>query len=158
MYAYVFFFGPKKKNLNLKKNQNASGRLRYGHSQQIESHLGQKKLPLKIPVKFLFDRIHFNVSEEALFHCGRLIIRSERCVVQNQGINASDFGPKYPSLDPCDSKSLGLPERLGVLIFPLVDRWIFAVFNSCKPQPDYLHIRLYNLHCRTNTFFSCFFV
>ena len=40
----------------------------------------RKKLRWKIPITFLFDRRKFNqVSAEALFHGGHLVIRNEGC-------------------------------------------------------------------------------
>ena len=61
--------------------------LRYAHSQHIESHLGKKKQQAKIPIAFLFSRLHFNnVTSHALFYGGHLVMRSKRCAVQNQGI------------------------------------------------------------------------
>lgn len=67
----------------------------------------RKKLPSAIKVPLWSNS--FYVSAEALFHGGPLVIRSERRSAK----------PKYPSLDPSDSQSPGIPERLGVLIFLL---------------------------------------
>ena len=61
--------------------------LRYAHSQHIESHLGKKQPQAKIPIAFLFIRLHFNrVTSNALFYGGHLVMRSKRCPVQNQWI------------------------------------------------------------------------
>ena len=61
--------------------------LRYAHSQHIESHLGKKQLQANIPIAFLFSQLHFNnVTSHALFYGGHLVMRSDRCAVQNQGI------------------------------------------------------------------------
>ena len=65
--------------------------LRYAHSQHIESHLGKKQQQAKIPIAFLFSQLHFNiVTSHALFYGGHLVMRSERCAVQNQGITLND--------------------------------------------------------------------
>ena len=82
----------------------------------------------------MFQQEHFFIAAVS--------VRSERCVVQNERISVSGFGAKYPPLDPSDSQSPSLPERLGVLIFPL-DPAIFAFSVVCKPQPDSLQIRLH---------------
>ena len=61
--------------------------LRYAHSHHIESHLGKKQPQAKIPIAFLFGQLHFNnVTSHALFYGSHLVMRSKRCVVQNQGI------------------------------------------------------------------------
>ena len=44
----------------------------------------EKKTAMENPLTFLFDRRHFNnASAQALFHGGHLVMRSERCAVQN---------------------------------------------------------------------------
>ena len=61
--------------------------LRYAHSQHIESHLGKKQPQAKIPIAFLFSQLHFNnVTSDAFFYGGHLVIRNKRCAVQNQEI------------------------------------------------------------------------
>ena len=66
--------------------------LRYAHSQHIESHLGKKQQQAKIPIAFLFSQLHFNnVTSHALFYGGHLVMRSNRCTVQNQGITLKIF-------------------------------------------------------------------
>ena len=61
--------------------------LRYAHFQHIESHLGKKQPQAKIPIAFLLSQLHFNnVTSDALFHGGHLVMRSKRCAVQNPGI------------------------------------------------------------------------
>ena len=65
--------------------------LRYAYSQHIESHLGKKQPLAKIPTAFLFSKLHFNnVTSHVLFYGGRLVMRSKRCAVQNQGITLRD--------------------------------------------------------------------
>ena len=66
--------------------------LRYAHSQHIESHLGKKQQQAKIPIAFLFSQLHFNnVTSNALLYGGHLVMRSNRCAVQNQGITLISF-------------------------------------------------------------------
>ena len=61
--------------------------LRYAHSQHIESHLSENQPQTKIPVAFLFSRLHFNrVTSNALFYGGHLVMHSKRCAMQNQWI------------------------------------------------------------------------
>ena len=68
--------------------------LRYANYQHIESHLGKKQQRAKIPIAFLFSQLHFNnVTSHALFYGGHLVMRSKRCVVQNQGITLSANRP-----------------------------------------------------------------
>ena len=53
----------------------------------------EKKTARKNTLTFLFDRRHFNnASAQALFHGGHLVMRSERCAVQNYD---SSFTYKY---------------------------------------------------------------
>ena len=64
--------------------------LRYAHSHRIESHLGKKQPQAKIAIAFLFGQPHFyNVTSQALFYGGHLVMRSKRCAVQDQGITLS---------------------------------------------------------------------
>ena len=71
----------------LSRSQQHTYCLRYAHSQHIESHLGKKQLQANIPIAFLFSQLHFNnVTSHALFYGGHLVMRSDRCAVQNQGI------------------------------------------------------------------------
>ena len=50
---------------------------RYAHSQHAESHLGKKLPQAKIPIAFLFSKLHFNnVTEMLSFYSGHLLIRS----------------------------------------------------------------------------------
>ena len=57
-----------------------------------DSSRPEKNSPWKIPLTFLFDWRHSNnVSAEALFHGGHLVVRSERWVVQNKWIILSSF-------------------------------------------------------------------
>ena len=61
--------------------------LRYVHSHDIESRLGKKQPQAKIAIAFLFSQLHFNnVTSHALFYGGHLVMRSNECAVQNQGI------------------------------------------------------------------------
>ena len=61
--------------------------LHYAHSHHIESHLGKKQPQAKIAIAFLFGQLHFNnVTSHAVFYGGHLVMRSERCAMQNQGI------------------------------------------------------------------------
>ena len=53
---------------------------RYRHSQHIESH--KKRPQAKIPVAFLFSKLHFN----NVIYGGHLVMRSKRWAVQNQRI------------------------------------------------------------------------
>ena len=58
--------------------------LRYAHSQHIESHLGKKKQQAKIPTAFLFSQVYINnITSNAVFSGGHLVMRSKRCAVQN---------------------------------------------------------------------------
>ena len=60
---------------------------RYAHSQHTESHLGNKPPQEKIPIAFLFSKLHFNIVTKMLFfYGGHLLIRSKRCAVQSQRI------------------------------------------------------------------------
>ena len=60
---------------------------RYAHSQHTESHLGNKPPQAKIPIAFLFSKLHFNIVTKMLFfYGGHLLIRSKRCAVQSQRI------------------------------------------------------------------------
>ena len=53
--------------------------LRYAHSQHIESHLGKNQPQPKFLIAFLFSQLHFNnVTLDALYHGGHLIMRSAR--------------------------------------------------------------------------------
>ena len=64
--------------------------LRYAHSHHTESHLGKKQPQAKIAIAFLFGQLHFNnVTSHALFYGGHLVMGSQRCAVQNQGITLS---------------------------------------------------------------------
>ena len=59
-------------------------RIRYAHSQHIESDLGKKQQQAKIPIAFLFSQLHFNnITSHALFYGDHLVMRSKRCAVQN---------------------------------------------------------------------------
>ena len=59
--------------------------LRHAHPKHIESHLGEKQPQAKIV--FLFSQLHFNnVTSDALFYSGHLVMHSKRCTVQNQWI------------------------------------------------------------------------
>ena len=59
--------------------------LPYAHSQHIESHLGKKIPQAKFPIEFLFSQLHLNnVTSDALFYGGHLVMRSKRCAVHNQ--------------------------------------------------------------------------
>ena len=66
--------------------------LRYAHFQHIESHLGKKQPQAKIPIAFLFSKIHFNnVTEMLFFYAGHLVMRSAKpanhlkwCLIVNQ--------------------------------------------------------------------------
>ena len=41
----------------------------------------------KLNIHYLFGQLHFNnVTSHALFYGGRLVMRSKRCAMQNQGI------------------------------------------------------------------------
>ena len=61
--------------------------LRCAHSQRIKSRLGEKEPQAKIPIAFLFSQLHFNnVTSDALFQGGHLVMLSKRCAVQNQRI------------------------------------------------------------------------
>ena len=69
------------------RTQQHTYRLRYAHSQHIESHLSKKQPQAKIPIALLFSQLHFNsVTSHALFYGGHLVMRSKRCAMQNQGI------------------------------------------------------------------------
>ena len=73
------------------RTQQHANCLQYVHSQQIESHLGKKQSQAKIPVAFPFGQLHFqNVTSDALFHGGRLVICSKRCAAQNQRITVKE--------------------------------------------------------------------
>ena len=53
--------------------------------QHIQTYIGDKlkKRQPKIPLTFLFDRLHFNtVLAEALFQGGHVLMRNKRCAVQ----------------------------------------------------------------------------
>ena len=55
------------------------------HSQHIESHRGKKIPQAKFPIEFLFSQLHLNnVTSDALFDRGHLVMRSKRCTVHNQ--------------------------------------------------------------------------
>ena len=57
--------------------------LRYAYSQHIESNLGKKQPQAKMPIPFLFSKLHFtNVTSHVLFYGGNLVMRSKRCAVQ----------------------------------------------------------------------------
>ena len=56
-------------------------------SQHLESYHGKKQQQAKIPIAFLFSQLHFNNNtSHALIYGGHLVMRSQRCAVQNQGI------------------------------------------------------------------------
>ena len=47
------------------------------NTQHIESHLGKKPPRAKIPIAFLFSKLHFNnVTEMLFFYGGHLVMRS----------------------------------------------------------------------------------
>ena len=53
----------------------------------MESHLSKKQPQAKIPIAFLFSQICFNIiTSGAVFHRGKIFIRSKRSTVQNQRI------------------------------------------------------------------------
>ena len=55
--------------------------------QHVESHLGKNQMQPKILIAFLFSQLHFNnvtFCWHALFHGGHLVMRGNRCAVQNQ--------------------------------------------------------------------------
>ena len=61
------------------RTQQQANCLRYAHSQHIESHLGKKQPQAKIPIAFLFSKLHFNnvTSDAPIYHGGRyLVMRS----------------------------------------------------------------------------------
>ena len=52
-----------------------------------ESHLGKNQPQPKILIAFLSSQLHFNnVTLDALYHGGHLVMRSKRCAVQNHRI------------------------------------------------------------------------
>ena len=54
-----------------------------------KSHLGKKQPQAKIPKEFLFSQLHFNnVTSDALFHGGNLVMRSKKCAVNNQRLTS----------------------------------------------------------------------
>ena len=53
----------------------------------------RKKLQTKILIEFLFNQLHFkNVTLDALFHGGHLVMRSKRCTVQVKRITLKRVG------------------------------------------------------------------
>ena len=67
--------------------------LPYAHSLHIESHIGRKHPQEIIPIALLFGQLHFNnVTSDALFPGGHLVMRSMRCAVQNQQITLKFLG------------------------------------------------------------------
>ena len=77
------------------RTQHHAYRLRYAHSQHIESHHGKKQQQAKTPIAFLFSQLHFNNNtSHALIYGGHIVMRSKRCAVQNQGITLIRPGKK----------------------------------------------------------------
>ena len=73
--------------------------LRYAHSQHTQSHLGKKQPQAKIPIEFLFSELHLNnVTSDALFYGGHLVMRSKRCAEQNQWNTLTRPFPKFELL------------------------------------------------------------
>ena len=82
--------------------------LRYAHSQHIESHLSKKQQQAKIPIAFLFSRLHLNnVTSHALFYGGHLVPRV-RTLGTRLGITLKPFrhGIHLLCLDVCIIEAL----------------------------------------------------
>ena len=58
----------------------------YAHSQHIESHLGKKRPQAKIPVAFLYSKLHFNHVTEMLFFTAAILL----CAVRDAQCKTSE--------------------------------------------------------------------
>ena len=59
---------------------------RYAHSQHTESHLGKKLPQAKIPIAFLFSKLHFTNATEMLFFTAAILL----CAVRDAQCTSSE--------------------------------------------------------------------